>query len=133
MNNDQLSEKTQNTIKSVVLLAIVLFIVYCWATCNTGSETVKKEEKKPFSKIDAYSTAQYYVSESLKSPGTADFPDIELVTIEIVQDTAFLVGGYVDAQNPFGAIVRMDYTCLVVHYPTTGKSTCTIIALDQRK
>ncbi|MFJ4902916.1 hypothetical protein [Streptomyces sp. NPDC088727] len=55
-----------------------------------------------------------FVKERLKSPGTADFSgvsDTQIKTISGSKPWRYLVTGYVDSQNGFGATVRNTYTC----------------------
>ena len=63
----------------------------------------------------AYRMCQKFIEERLKSPATAEWPnksDIETYTIRGKED-AFQIRGYVDSQNGFGALLRMNYVCEV--------------------
>lgn len=53
---------------------------------------------------------EQFIEARLKAPSTARFPR-ETVSKNTVG--AYVVEGQVDAQNGFGAMIRMDYTCTV--------------------
>lgn len=61
-------------------------------------------------KQGAESACQEFVTSRLKAPATAKFP-----AAQVKQNTvgAYVVDGAVDAQNGFGATIRMTYTCTV--------------------
>lgn len=55
-----------------------------------------------------------FVKKRLKSPGSAEFSgvsDTKIKTISNKKPWRYLVTGYVDSQNSFGAKVRNNYTC----------------------
>jgi RNA polymerase subunit RPABC4/transcription elongation factor Spt4 len=67
-------------------------------------------------KLGAYTMAQQFIKERLKSPSTAEFPSEhsdELTTH--LGDGKFIVDSYLDAQNSFGAIVRVEYRVKLEH------------------
>lgn len=69
-----------------------------------------------------------FVEDRLKSPGTADF-QIPVTTSAGV--TTWEVSGSVDAQNSFGATVRLDYIC-TVHGDSSGEWTLLDLQHNQR-
>ena len=56
----------------------------------------------------AYELIKNYVKENLKSPSTAKFPSKQEVEITKNKDT-YIIRGYVDSENSFGATVRTKY------------------------
>lgn len=60
----------------------------------------------------AYVMAQKFVKRELRSPSTARFPSFmdSGVSVRKMPECKFVVSGFVDAQNGFGATVRNDYT-----------------------
>ncbi len=52
-----------------------------------------------------------FVSDRLKSPGTADFPGAS--SVAQLAGGEYRVTGAVDSQNGFGALLRTDYVCTV--------------------
>jgi hypothetical protein len=61
-------------------------------------------------KYGAEVMCEEFVEDRLKSPGSADFQ--RPTTTEVGTNT-WLVSGSVDAQDGFGALVRVDYECTV--------------------
>jgi hypothetical protein len=70
----------------------------------------------------AYEAVQDEILKSVKSPATAIFPEIEKTTMtpHDFLDCSPEFVGYLDAQNSFGALVRMDYRAATVLHPDTG-------------
>lgn len=61
-------------------------------------------------KLDAYSMAQQFVSEKLKSPSTAKFAGLGEWKITSNDNKKWQVAAYVDSQNSFGGTVRTNFT-----------------------
>jgi len=66
--------------------------------------------------IEARSWAKIYVQNSLKSPSTASFPStLDFYVAQVVNKKReilkgrWMVSGYVDAQNGFGAMIRNNW------------------------
>lgn len=59
---------------------------------------------------DAWVCAKMYVEDNLKSPSTAEFCKYTDATVMRVGEDEYIIHGYVDAQNSFGAIVRQTWT-----------------------
>ena len=60
---------------------------------------------------DAKSVAEKFARERLKAPSTASFSAEQ--GIDVTADGLYIVTGYVDAQNSFGAQLRSRYACTV--------------------
>ncbi|MCS3198758.1 hypothetical protein SFC43_28495 [Bacteroides sp. CR5/BHMF/2] len=57
----------------------------------------------------------------LKAPLTAQFADPQkgdIVRYEILDNNKVLIKSYVDSQNSFGAMLRMEFECIVDEYGT---------------
>lgn len=63
--------------------------------------------------VGAEIACEQFVSDRLKAPATADYPD----TLALGGPTNFTVRGVVDAENSFGAMIRSDFTCELVYQP----------------
>jgi hypothetical protein len=62
---------------------------------------------------NAQAACRAWVRERLKAPATAVFPlDAENV---YRSGNSFTVQSFLDAENSFGALIRMRYTCIVEH------------------
>lgn len=55
-----------------------------------------------------------FVKGSLKAPSTADFQPNYQMKVVPISDNEFVVGGYVDAENSFGAKIRSKFACHVL-------------------
>ncbi len=65
--------------------------------CNTTRES------------DAYLYAKEAVKLQLNAPRTAKFGSLGQTDIKLYKECVFIVRGYVDAQNVFGALIRKPY------------------------
>lgn len=76
-------------------------------------ESVKRAEQEKEDTLIAYVMAQDFVSSQLKSPSTAKFQNYSKELVQNLGDGRYRVSAYVDAQNPFGAMVRNQFNCIV--------------------
>ncbi|MEQ2356445.1 hypothetical protein GSF04_20910 [Pseudoalteromonas sp. A22] len=91
-----------------IILGVILLLIGCG----------KSEPAKP-DKYGAYFTCQDGVKRKLKTPSTASFSSISESNVTQLRigrrggkdEIQFLVVGYVDAQNSFGAKLRNNFTC----------------------
>jgi hypothetical protein len=60
---------------------------------------------------DARWHCKQFVTQQLRAPKSADFQNYRDFSAREMTDNVFLVGGYVDAQNAFGAVVRQNFIC----------------------
>lgn len=80
---------------------------------------VTKDSEKGF----AWAVAEREIKERLKSPSTAKFPTYNHATI-MKSGNKFKVEGYVDAENSFGAKLRVNFT---VEFEKTGSEYYKVI------
>lgn len=73
----------------------------------------KIEAEKRYNKSESYFICQDFVKDRLKSPSTAEFPSSRNVNIFETGTNKYMIKGYVDAQNSFGAQLRTQYECEV--------------------
>ncbi len=84
-----------------------------------GAKMIADEEKNWKTidwSSDAYYAAQHFVEESLKSPSSATFPRPSNSEVKIEkqgQTQQYIVSGYVEASNSFGAIIKTRYMARV--------------------
>ena len=88
--------------------------------------------------IDTCSEAKIYdavkasVSADLRAPGSAAFPPLDRITLTRSGSAcSFSAQGHVDAQNNFGALVRMDYSALALR-STSGEYRAEVTSITQR-
>lgn len=91
-------------------LIIVIVLIILMVKCSD------KKTNKTTSKSDIYISAYVYsqdlVKQQLKSPKSASFPLYNKSFIIDKGDT-ILISAYVDADNSFGANVRVNYTATI--------------------
>lgn len=88
---------------------LIVFIIIAFSFVFAPHDKIA--DKANDDKIMAWVMAQSFVEDRLKSPSTAKFPQHSDETVVPLGNGQFLVSGYVDAQNSFGATVRSDFTC----------------------
>jgi hypothetical protein len=88
---------------ALVLGAIVLSIYH------SGKNSEPRDPCKD--NIAAFVMAQEFVSRQLKAPGSAEYPWFSdpLVSVANLGGCRFVVSGYVDAENSFGAKLRSRF------------------------
>ncbi len=65
-------------------------------------------------KPQAYRMSQEFVKQKLKAPSSARFPAYESSDVLVVyseESSKYLVRAWVEAKNPFGVYLRVDYVC----------------------
>jgi hypothetical protein len=80
----------------------------------------KKEPEEPTTRY-AYIHCIHYVEQRLKSPSSAEFSSLSNSNVVKLKTTLrggknnikYLVTGYVDSKNSFGAKIRNNYSCKV--------------------
>ena len=77
---------------------------------------------------EARVVCENFVSDRLKAPGSAEFNRPEITPD---RDGQWVVRGSVDADNAFGATMRVDYTCTV--RDTGDGETMTLVDLDMNQ
>lgn len=99
---------------SVISVIIFVFIAF-------GSETNKyfSDDSSSDSSTEnllAYSYAEDYVKQRLRSPSTAKFPGIwdgKADHISKIGERKYSIRSYVDSQNGFGAMLRTNWSCKI--------------------
>jgi len=86
------------TTRVAIVLVVVAFLV---AGCSYTSGP---------SSVGARVAAKLFVKDRLKAPSTARFGTL---TATESYDGSYLVSGYVDSQNSFGAMIRTYFSCTV--------------------
>lgn len=112
--NTHLSESQASTRTLIIigiLIAIALPCSFCYYSVFGGDGGTSSSSSE-LGETGAYVICKSFVKDSLKSPGTADFPFLEYEVTK--QGTnSFSVKSYVDAQNSFGANIRTYFVCRI--------------------
>lgn len=83
------------------------------------AERVEMRCRSKLAQIEAYNVATKFVADRLKAPSTADFPSAIGANVLPFAECSFEIGGYLDAQNGFGAMIRTHYTAKVTRAKDT--------------
>lgn len=92
---------------SIFAIASFLFIAFGSDDDNTPTDT---------NKMLAYSYAEDFVKQRLKSPSTAEFPGLFEKADHITElgNDEYLINSWVDSQNGFGAMIRSKFSCKII-------------------
>ncbi|OMP76145.1 MULTISPECIES: hypothetical protein [unclassified Chitinophaga] len=89
----------KNHLLTLIICSFFTFLAF-------GSDDEKKDVSKMNS--EAFTISKNFVRETLKAPGSADFPTLDF-TSDYMGENTYMVKSYVDAQNSFGAKLRTHY------------------------
>ena len=94
---------------------------------NYDKENNNNKDKNEIDESDVWYEAKEIVKDRLKAPSTASFCSKSSATITKSGNT-WTIKGYVDAENSFGAMIRNDFTVVLVFNNDTQYtiSNCTI-------
>jgi len=98
-------------------ISICLFLFFAYGSGESDSGT--PEKKTSVSKAEAKVVAEGQVETLLKAPSTAKFSgwgDTQMTP----KGNGFIVSGYVDSQNGFGAMIRSKYSVEIFVDVATG-------------
>ena len=113
----------QNTLKNTKIkwalgalvvtgIAGLLFHLQSRRTDSINPEILAAVAATPDRRL-ALSHCQDAVRERLKSPASARFAGYGDKTVNVIGDNPWIVGGVVDSQNSFGALLRSRYQCII--------------------
>lgn len=88
------------------LLVLGLYVLYQKA-CNQPPAPPTAYDYK----YSAYSLSHTFVERAIKSPATAKFNPFDTANVLTGANNKYIVKGWVDAQNSFGATLRNQYIC----------------------
>lgn len=95
----------------VSVLFVVGVVIVVLSNTSRPGPVVKAREPMEY----AVEACRIAMTNSLKAPSTAKFPDDSTVKVSPGGGFNFLITSYVDAQNSFGAMIRTEYTCVLVN------------------
>jgi hypothetical protein len=86
------------------LLIIAICVLPFWLMLKGGGSSSESRER------DAWVCAEEVVRENLKSPSSAEFCTYPEASITDKGNNEYIIIGWVDADNSFGASIRTDFT-----------------------
>jgi hypothetical protein len=91
-----------------------------WIGMNAPPKS--EEEVRCGTDFDAKVMAEVFVEKQLVAPTTADFPaGMQKTKIVRRPDCKWIVSGYLDSQNEFGAMIRSDYIAEITKIPNEDR------------
>lgn len=93
----------------MVVMLFVIVVIFAAMCAESGDNTPEPEHSNTM----AYVMCQEFVSRQLRAPSTADYPWMSADGVSSLHqgEGRYMVRGYVDAQNAFGATIRTNWTC----------------------
>ena len=77
---------------------------------------VETEVKPKHDKLGAFTIAQDFIESNLICPRTAKWPWISYSKVTVhLGNGRYRISSYLDAQNGFGALIRINFICVVEH------------------
>jgi tetratricopeptide (TPR) repeat protein len=109
----QPTKKSSCTLPIAIVLTILVAICICVFASSMFSNNNNNDTP---SGTLAYLMCQEFINDRLKAPASAKYPDVQDVTIKKIGETnRFVIIGYVDAENSFGANLRSRFTCEITY------------------
>lgn len=124
------TNKTRSALSCVgLVIFLIIAVIVIGSTLLNSGDNDKPGHSSP---AGAWVECKNQVKDRLKAPSTAKFP-IPLELDEVVTDLGdghYRVIGYVDAENSFGAALRVTFSC-DLQYQSDGKWVARSVTLDE--
>ncbi|MEV0644160.1 hypothetical protein AB0I28_02740 [Phytomonospora sp. NPDC050363] len=101
---DAQAEKAKLVAMGIAVLSVVIICVWCVVGSLSGGD--EDSDSSAMAEI----MCEEFVADRLKAPSTADFSGASTVAVGA---STYKVTGAVDAENGFGAMIRVQYVCQV--------------------
>jgi hypothetical protein len=115
-----------------VLLAFVGVVFDLGGSRKVERERVRAQPQHIDDSASAYTVARQFVEQQLKSPRSAVFSRYRDTKIIHNKDGTWIVQGWVDSQNSFGAMIRSNYI-LLLEPEGNGRYTLVEMSIGGRK
>ena len=113
--------------RKLIAIAAIPILATTITACGGGDSG--SDKIMGWSKTNARSLCHDQIEGKLKSPSTADFEGLTEFTASKSSDgNSWVLSGYVDAQNSFGATVRQNWSCTVT--PTDESNARVSVSLN---
>jgi uncharacterized protein YyaL (SSP411 family) len=106
--------------KSLFILPVIFILFSC-----SGDD-----DKFTPKASDALYDSRSFIEPELYSPASAEF-NTSTDGVKQINDSTFYVSSYVDADNKFGAKLRINYTCTLTYLISINKVNCDGLKLTE--
>lgn len=127
MEKEKVELTGEQKVKVISGLIVGLFFIWLFFIPSCDGEEPLNEK---YTKSTALIESRQFVEKRLKSPSSADFSFESEKSVIKVNDTTFIVTGYVDSQNSFGAELRSNYSCKITYLDKIGKVQCDDLVIE---
>lgn len=94
-------------------IAILVLVALVVGLMIIGSLTQGTPTPAAPDRVGAFLVCKQFVTERLRAPTTAKFPNSSDAAVNLVSGGEWTVASHVDSQNGFGAMIRSSFTCTV--------------------
>jgi hypothetical protein len=134
-SNKKPVRKSSDGLLKVLLVLVGLALVVCFfselRSCSSSTPRPPATARPDRgSEVDAYVMCKDFIRDNLVAPSTAEFArytDVTAIKLENRDGEVYRVVGYVDSQNKFGAMIRVDYVCEIAYI---GNDNWRLVRLD---
>lgn len=97
-----------------IAFGIIFILFYLVRSCDDEKSNSSNSSYTP-NKFLAYTYAEDFVKQKLKSPSTAEFPGTLEKADHITElgNKKYRITSWVDSQNSFGATIRTKFSCVI--------------------
>lgn len=124
----ELNPKTKNHLQTKLVLGLLL-IALSPQFCRYSNQKSEQEIGEAV-KYDVFTKTHSIIDKKLKSPSTAIYSSYTKESVNQLNDTIFVVNGYVDSQNIYAAMIRQYYSCTIIYFANTKEFRCKATKLD---
>jgi len=111
MSNTKESDTANGIIGLIVIVGLLFLFSKCGSSGGSSSDSASNWQTRD-NREEAYYQMTQFVTQRLRSPGSADFPSYFTRGDNHVEKsgTTYTVNSYVDSQNAFGGSVRTSFS-----------------------
>jgi len=105
-------QPTQITKKGVLIVGLIVLFIVTLGSIGSSTDLTQSTQTTQNSvsdrKFSSMAFAESIIKDTLKSPSTAEFTNVQAYELSNLKDV-WAVNGYVDSQNSYGAMLRSTW------------------------
>jgi hypothetical protein len=117
---DMIEQEAKDRKTTYIMLAVVLISVFAFTKftdnrnpTNASSQSAQPIHEDKADERDAFFMSHKFVKKELVAPSSAKFPWFDKSMVRQVNEDTWVINSYVDSQNRFGAMLRIDYVAKI--------------------